>query len=115
MRVWYVAGALQHILAGHSQPVAGVAVAPQGWPARFVYLSPGSLVLVTGVEPPSDKVGAISASPDGTLRLWDLKTGHNPLVLSAGVPFTSCAISPDGRTFAAGDELGQVHFVRMES
>ncbi|MDQ3928293.1 MAG: hypothetical protein M3328_03995 [Chloroflexota bacterium] len=110
LRVWHIAGGLYHILAGHSQAVRGVAVMRQEWGAHLVYLSPGSLVMVKGVAVTGE--GAVSASADGTLRMWDLKTGQNLVVFAGGAPFSCCAATPGGETFVAGDEHGQVYFLR---
>lgn len=115
LRVWHLAGALDHILAGHNGAVTGVAVAPRGWDERVVYLSPGSLHLVRGVAAPGKGWGAVSASADGTLRMWDMKTGRNLVVFEGAVPFTCCAIASGGATFAAGDEQGQVHFLLLRA
>ncbi|MBM2614345.1 hypothetical protein JIG36_02085 [Actinoplanes sp. LDG1-06] len=43
-----------------------------------------------------------SSGNDGTVRLWDLTTRKPVRTLQAGGPLTAVAISPDGRTVAAG-------------
>jgi WD40 repeat protein len=111
LRVWYTGGGSSGTLTGHDGPVTGVAIPAGGWGERFVWLSPGSLLVVQGVPLPKKNLGAISASQDGTLRLWDVSAGANTLVLDARVPLTCCAISPGGETLAAGDAQGGVHFL----
>jgi WD40 repeat protein len=112
-RMWNIAGASSGISAGHAGPVVGASIASQGWGERFVWLSPLSLLLVQGMPLAKAALGAVSASEDGTLRLWDLSMAANTIVLDARVPFTCCAMSPGGEMFAAGDEQGQMHFLQL--
>jgi WD40 repeat protein len=114
LRLWHIAGALHNILVGHREAVTGVAVMGQGWGGRLVYLSPGSLLRVNGAKLSREGWAAISAFADGTLRLWDLETGGNAVVFEGAGAFTCCASSPNGQAFVAGDEQGQVHFIRQE-
>ncbi|MCC2668053.1 MAG: High-affnity carbon uptake protein Hat/HatR, partial [Armatimonadetes bacterium] len=49
----------------------------------------------------------VSASLDGTVRLWDLLTGRECLSIDAEVGgLSAVAVSPDGRRIAAGGERG---------
>ena len=52
-----------------------------------------------------------SASDDGTVRLWDARTGHHKNTLNASVVrgFTTVVYSPDGSTLAAGSGGGPVY------
>ena len=61
-----------------------------------------------------DGRSAISGSEDGTVRVWNLTTGHVRATYHADAAVTSCAVSADGRTLAAGDGSGQVHLLRLE-
>ena len=81
-------GALR-TLAGHSDSVYAVAIAPDG-------------------------KTAISASYDKTLKIWDLLTGKEVGSFSGEGEFSGCAFAPDGVTVVAGDALGRVHFLRLE-
>ncbi len=112
-RVWHVAGSSSAISVGHTGAVVGAVAASKGWGERVVWLSPRSLVLVQGMALPPKSLGTISASADGTVRLWDLGAGYTTVVLDAGVPFTCCAISAGGEIFTAGDEHGQLHFLQL--
>jgi NB-ARC domain/TIR domain/WD domain, G-beta repeat len=80
---------LLRVLEGHGGWVRAVAVTPNGRTA-------------------------VSASDDRTVRVWDLATGNTRVTFYADTAVTSCAVSADGRTFAAGDWSGQVHFLRLE-
>jgi WD40 repeat protein len=56
---------------------------------------------------------AISASWDGTLRLWDLDSGKEPATFTGEDHMWRCAVSPDGQTIIAGEYSGQVHLLRL--
>jgi WD40 repeat protein len=56
----------------------------------------------------------ISASSDNTLILWDLATGKVIASFTGESPIDCCAVALDGLIIVAGDQLGQVHFLRLE-
>jgi WD40 repeat protein len=112
-RLWHVAGSSYGVSEGHAGPVVGASIASRGWGERLVWLSPRSLMLVQGMPLPKKSLGAVSASADGTLRLWDLGTAVTTIVLDARMPFTCSAISAGGETFTVGDEQGQMHFLKL--
>ena len=58
---------------------------------------------------------AVSASQDGTLCVWDLEAGKPITRFVADHPLECCAVTPDGLTLLAGDEAGNVHFLRLEN
>jgi WD40 repeat protein len=91
LRVWdLTTGAELHILTGHAAWVQVVAVTPDG---RLV----------------------ISGAHDKTLRGWDLVTGELRAVFVGDGSFRCFVVAPDARTIVAGDELGRVHFLRLEN
>jgi WD40 repeat protein len=51
---------------------------------------------------------------DGTVQIWDLQLGRVIASFSSDTRMMVAAVSPDGRTIAAGDYTGQVHFLRLE-
>ena len=53
---------------------------------------------------------AVSASDDGTLRVWDLESGVPLVVMTLDAPVWAVAGSPDDRIVVAGDRSGRVHF-----
>jgi WD40 repeat protein len=57
---------------------------------------------------------AISVSRDATVRLWNVPQQKQLAVFYADHPIRSLALSPGGRTVVAGDDGGQVHFLRIE-
>ena len=82
-------GRLIRTLEGHTGGVSAVAVTPDG--SR-----------------------AVSASYDSTLKVWDLETGEILSTFSGDSPIYACAVSPNGKTIVAGEDLGRVHFLRLE-
>jgi WD40 repeat protein len=55
----------------------------------------------------------VSASKDGTLRLWDLESGKEIAIFTGEDDIGSCAFAPDRCTIIWGDRLGRVHFLRI--
>jgi WD40 repeat protein/serine/threonine protein kinase len=76
-------GRLLHTLAGHTGTIQALAYAPGG---RQV----------------------ASASPDGTVRVWDTATGDCESMFQGDRPFRSVAFDSQGRKLAAGDSGGEV-------
>jgi WD40 repeat protein len=90
LKVWDIEkGETVYTLEGHTDGVRAVAVTPDG---RFV----------------------VSASYDGTLKVWDLKTGKAVAGFSGDGSLITCAISQDGTTIIAGDQLGRVHLLQLK-
>lgn len=58
---------------------------------------------------------ALSASSDWALKLWNIQTGGSLSTFNFESGVTDCAITPDGCTVVAGEELGKVHFLRIEN
>ncbi|WP_438023449.1 effector-associated domain EAD1-containing protein [Sorangium sp. So ce233] len=115
-------------LLGHTASVTAVAVTPDG---RFVLSASedmtlkvwnlatrqevctltGHTAIVTGVAVTLDGRLAISTSEDTTLRVWDLCEERCIALVEAHTPLLGCAITPDGRTFLAGDGAGGLHIL----
>jgi WD40 repeat protein len=90
LEVWNLAtGVKLGDLAGHSQKITAVAFAPD---ARL----------------------AISGSCDATVKVWNLERGCCAYSFTGDSKILCCAIAPDGRLFAAGEESGRLHFLRLE-
>jgi WD40 repeat protein len=49
-----------------------------------------------------------------TLKAWNIVTGKLLTTFYGERAFWCCAISTDGRTVVAGDELGGMYFLRLE-
>lgn len=69
---------------------------------------------VNGVALSGSGEHLISVSDDGILRVWSLETEEVIASFNANSALLSCAVAPDGLTIVAGDELGRVHFLRVE-
>jgi WD40 repeat protein len=56
---------------------------------------------------------ALSVSQDCTLKLWELATGDLVATFSADSPLYCCRAAPDCAQIVAGDEMGNVHLLRI--
>ena len=48
------------------------------------------------------------------LRVWDLKDGKELVTSTVDGIVDACAVAHDNWTIVAGDNLGRVHFLRLE-
>jgi hypothetical protein len=129
LKVWDLAtGQAIHTLKGHTESVRSVAVTADG---RFAVSASGDMTLkvwdfatgqsirtfgghtayVNGVAVTADGRFAISTSGDKTLKVWDLATRKTISTRTTDAQLFCCALTPDGRTIVAGDNMGAVHFV----
>ncbi len=69
---------------------------------------------VTAISITRDGRGLISASEDGTVRSWDLRTGESMLVLcEPGLKLTSVVIAADGLTVVSGADDNIIRISEM--
>ena len=61
-----------------------------------------------------DSPRLVSCSDDCSLTVWDTATGQSIATFGGDVPFRCCAVSPDD-VIIAGDNLGRIHFLRLET
>ncbi len=57
--------------------------------------------------------GFLSASLDGSCRVWNLDTREVVAAFSGESPVLSCAVSPDDNVLVLGEESGRVHILRL--
>jgi WD40 repeat protein len=57
----------------------------------------------------------VSASWDGTLRLWDLTLGRQIAAFTAEAPVRCCEIDSESGTVIAGDRSGAIHILKPAS
>jgi WD40 repeat protein len=91
LEVWSLEGGAElSALAGHSPAVGALTVTADGR-------------------------RTISASDDHTLKVWDLEHGGILCTFAAESGLWACAAAPDGVEIVAGDTLGRVHFLHLDS
>ena len=68
---------------------------------------------VRGVAVSGDGRRAVSASEDKTLKVWDVESGVLLATFTCDAAARCCAFINE-RELIAGDDLGRVHFLRLE-
>lgn len=71
--------------------------------------------VVTSLALLSSKPWLVSTSIDQTIKVWDLNCFKSIASFTGERPFTTCAVSSDDMTITVGDDLGRVHFFRLEN
>jgi WD40 repeat protein len=124
--VWDLAtGEQLRLLKGHRWAVTSVAVSPDGRLALTgsEYGTAAVWDLENGeqlyeFEGSGDTVPSAAVSPDGRLALtgsdrgttvWDLRTGQSLTTLSLDSPVRCVVWAPNGRSFLAGDDGGNLY------
>ncbi len=124
------------VLAGHSAPIAALAVAPDGrsiasaswdhtvrvWPLAGAGAGGGGARRV--LEGHQQNVNGVAFLPDGrvvsagydaAVRIWSLAASTEaPEIISLPSPLNAVAVAPDGEIVAAGAD-GRLHFLRAGS
>lgn len=73
---------------------------------KILHELPGHTNLIYGLEYSADGTQLASASWDGTIRVWDVRTGKS-FNLAASSPIWDVAFSPNGRTMATAGNDGK--------
>ena len=68
---------------------------------------------VNSVAATPDGSRAVSASYDGTVRLWDLESRKEIAVFTGEDAIRNCVVAPDEQTIVAGEQSRRVHFLRL--
>jgi len=57
----------------------------------------------------------ITVSEDHMIKVWDLEQKNCISTFQLDSPVCACDITPDGQTIIVGDNLGRIHFLRLET
>jgi cytochrome c len=114
------------ILAGHTAPIVGLAVSPDGstlasasWDCTIRLWSlagqsprvlEGHQANVNGVAFAPDGSLLVSVGYDATVRIWSLQQPAPPVVTSLPTALNAVSVAPDGEIVAAGAD-GNLHFL----
>ena len=91
VEVWELtSGKLVRTLRGHSELIQDIRIFPNG--RRIV-----------------------SVSQDHTLRFWNLSEGTEIETFTSDGGLVCVAVAPSEKTIVVGEELGRVHFLRLEA
>jgi WD40 repeat protein len=72
-------------------------------------------VRITAIEYSSDGAAVVTASLDGTVRLWNAETGEDRHVFEHSAPVESAAFSPDGRFVASASRDNTISLWNAET
>jgi len=119
------------VIHSHNDPINSIALMPDNqhvisashdgtlkmWHLRskteqFMIKAHNDIVWAVAVIP--DKQLAVSVSKDYTLKVWNMINQKLIATFSAESPLKCCAVDASALTIVAGEELGQVHFLRLQ-
>ncbi|NEO73146.1 WD40 repeat domain-containing protein [Moorena sp. SIO3H5] len=118
-------------LTGHSDSINTLAVTPDGkyvvsgskdntikiWDLEKreeIFTFTGHSDSINRIKVTSNGKLVISASSDKTLQVWDFETREVIATFTGESAINCCAVAPDDVTIVAGDEGGNMHFLRLE-
>ncbi|EGJ33197.1 MULTISPECIES: WD40 repeat domain-containing protein [Moorena] len=118
-------------LTGHGDSVNTLAVTPDGnyvvsgsedntikiWDLEKreeIFTFTGHTDSINRIKVTSNGKLVISASSDKTLQVWDFETREVIATFTGESAINCCAVAPDDVTIVAGDEGGNMHFLRLE-
>ena len=133
LRVWHVgSGELLRVFDEPGHVFNGVAFSPDGTRVAAAGTSAVRVWNLASGKPEAVRLGhadvlntlvftpdgkrILTASHDGTVKIWDARPLEEPPVLVASdCAFASVAVSPDGGEVATGDNVGRIRVIAMPS
>ncbi len=73
----------------------------------------GHQAWVTALAVTGDGQYLVSGSGDSTIKVWEIATGTVIVTSIVESSILCCGITPDRKTIIAGDQFGNVHFLRL--
>ena len=118
-------------LKGHGDSVNTISITPDGkhlisgskdktikiWHLENreeIFTFTGHTDSINSVKVTSDGQLVISASSDKTLQVWEFKTRKVIAKFTGESEINCCAVAPDNVTIVAGEEAGNIHFLRLQ-
>lgn len=118
-------------LKGHEDSVNTISITPDGkhlisgskdktikiWHLENreeIFTFTGHTDSINSVKVTSDGQLVISASSDKTIQVWEFKTRKVIAKFTGESEINCCAVAPDNVTIVAGEEAGNIHFLRLQ-
>lgn len=102
-----VHGAVMRVFVGHTGPISKVFLLNDPDEPEDDDDTPQRSRITGNVK------NIVSASKDGTIRVWDIATGYDVCFSRPGQPILCMAKTQDNAFFAAGDSTGGLHIFRL--